>query len=203
MKLTTGFFDTSGRFRHDQHLDAGGDQEGAEDVEDPVVFLHQRRADADHDAAQHDHRDDAPDQGAVLVLPRDSEEGEDQADDEDVVDGQRLLDEEAGEVGQAGMRAVGRGDLPGLVGPPDRAAVEDREADVEGREPQALRYAHLLVLLVEDAEVEGEQGDDDAEEARPHPDGFADPLGGKEFHDGQAPDNCAKPVPDAIRAGIA
>jgi hypothetical protein len=91
---------------HDQHLDAGGDQERAEDVEDPVVLLHQRSADADHDAAQHDHRDDAPDQGAVLVLPRDREEGEDQADDEDVVDGQRLLDEEAGEVGQAGMRAV-------------------------------------------------------------------------------------------------
>jgi MFS family permease len=31
------------------------DQERAEAEQDPVIFAHQRRADADHDAAQHDH----------------------------------------------------------------------------------------------------------------------------------------------------
>jgi hypothetical protein len=44
----------------EQHLHARRDQEGREQIERPVELLHQRRTRRDHQAAQHDHRDDAP-----------------------------------------------------------------------------------------------------------------------------------------------
>ena len=93
-------------FRHHHHLDAGRNQECAEQVKHPAIFLHQRRTRRNHDAAQHDHADDAPNQRAILVAARDGEIAKDQADHEDIVDGQRLFDEKAGEIGNARMGTV-------------------------------------------------------------------------------------------------
>ncbi len=45
---------------HDQHLHAGGDQEGAEEIQHPLVLLDQRRTDRDHDAAQDQHGQNTP-----------------------------------------------------------------------------------------------------------------------------------------------
>ena len=79
-----------------EHFDAGIDQEGGENVQHPVSLIDQRRTRRDHDPAQHDDCYDTPQQRTVLVLLRDREEGENQADDEDIVDRQRLFDEEPG-----------------------------------------------------------------------------------------------------------
>src|SRR3546814_6589742 len=101
----------------------------------PAIFGDERRAARDHDAAQHDHRDNAPEQRAILVARRDREGREDQRDDEDIVDRQRLLDEEAGVILQARLAA--------LRGPHPRAE-RGRDADIERRELQTLADPHLL-----------------------------------------------------------
>jgi hypothetical protein len=79
------------------HLDAGEQQEGAEQVEDPVELLQQPAAGQDHDRAQHDGADDADHQHPLLVGRRHREVGEDHQEDKDVVDRQALLDQVAGQ----------------------------------------------------------------------------------------------------------
>jgi hypothetical protein len=153
------------------HLDAGDDQEGAEQVQHPAELADQRGAQRDHDRAQHDHPQDAPEQHAVLVLPRNREEAEDQRDDEDVVHRQRLLDHEAGVVVHAALRAQV---------PPDPGAEEQCHADVAGRQQQAFAHADFAVVLVQHAQVESQQRDDDADEGQPDPGGLAHEVGREE-----------------------
>ena len=50
------------------HLDAGEDQEGAEEVDDPVEPLEQRGARQDHGRAHDQRAEDAPEEHPVLVL---------------------------------------------------------------------------------------------------------------------------------------
>jgi hypothetical protein len=79
------------------HLDAGEDQEGAEHIEDPVELVQQPGTHQDHDGAQHDGAQDADHQHPLLERRRHREVGEDQQEDEDVVDRQALLDQVAGQ----------------------------------------------------------------------------------------------------------
>ncbi|MOA43864.1 hypothetical protein D3C78_1660640 [compost metagenome] len=109
----------------------------------------------------------------MLVLARNREEAEDQRDDEDVVHRQRLLDHEAGVVGHA----AGRAHLP-----PDPGAEQQRGADVAGGKQQAFAHADLAVFLVQDAQVEGQQRHDDAQEEQPAPGGGAEEIGGQKGH---------------------
>jgi hypothetical protein len=102
-------FDESGMKRRlvapHGHLDAGDQQDGAEDVDDPVPLLEHVAAGRD-EAAAHDQRaDDPPEEDAVLVLGGNREVREDDGDDEDVVDRQRLLHQVAGEELEAHLRA--------------------------------------------------------------------------------------------------
>jgi hypothetical protein len=75
-----------------RHLDAGEDEEQAEEPHDPVK-LHQQRPQRDEDGPEHQGAQDAVEEHAVLVLGRDPEVSQDQHEHEDVVDGQRVLDE--------------------------------------------------------------------------------------------------------------
>jgi hypothetical protein len=79
------------------HLDAGVDEEGAEDVDDPVEAGDHADAHEDEDGAHDDGADDAPEEHAVLPARGDLEVGEDEDEDEDVVDAQAELDEVGGE----------------------------------------------------------------------------------------------------------
>src|SRR5690606_10582322 len=75
-----------------RHLDAGVDQEGAENVENPMKAGDDADTDEDEHRA-HDHRaDDAPEQHAVLIARRHLEIGEDENENENVVDAQAELD---------------------------------------------------------------------------------------------------------------
>ena len=58
-----------------QELDAGEDEDGAEDVHDPVEARDEGDAEADEDGAHDDGADDAPEEHAVLVDLRDGERG--------------------------------------------------------------------------------------------------------------------------------
>ena len=112
--------------------------------------------------AQHDDAENAPEQHAVLILRRHGEEGKDQRDDEDVVERQRLLDDEAGEIGHARF---------GAEIPPNPRAEGEAEADVDGRKYETLADLDLAVVHLE--EEEGRERArawslvvDDAEDAR-------------------------------------
>ena len=157
----------------EQHLNARRDEECGEDVEHPIGFGDESRAAGDHQSAQHDHCQDAPQQGAILIFRRNGEEGEDHRDDEDVVDRQRLFDKEPGEVFGARSRAL-------LEPHPDAKC--QRDGNVEGRKLQRFADAHLPVFLVQKAQVEGRQRNDQHTECQPEPDWRAQPVMREKFH---------------------
>ena len=86
----------------------GDEQEGAEDVEDPLELLDEGDAGEDEDRPEDERTEDAPEEDAELVLPGHGEVREDHRPDEDVVDRQRLLDEEAREVLPGRLAVVAR-----------------------------------------------------------------------------------------------
>ena len=109
----------------------------------------------------------APEQHPMLVLPRNRKVGEDQRDDKDVVHGQRLLDHETGHVFHAALCAQV---------PPDPRTKHQRRTDVAPREQQAFFDANFPVVLVQHAQVKGEQRNNDTEESQLYPDGFANKI---------------------------
>ena len=145
-----------------QHLDAAEEQEGTEDVENPIELLHQGRAQTDHDRAQHDDPENAPEQHAVLVLTRDVEVAEDHRHDEDVVHRQRLLHQEAGVV----LHRLGTAELP-----PDPAAEGDADTEIAGIQQQALAHLDFMLIAMQHAEVEYQKGDDQYQKGQPEPAG--------------------------------
>ena len=155
------------------HADAGENQEGREDIENPRILCDQSRAKSDHDAAQHDHAKDAPEQHTVLINARNGKIGEDQRNDEDIVQRQRLLDHKG--------RQVSCGRL-GAQLPPDKAGKGDSEADVERRKFQAFSHADLVVGFVQKTKVKHQKGDDNGNEGQPHPQWRSQKKCRQQFH---------------------
>ena len=89
-----------------RHPQPGQHEERAEHVDRVVEGVEQRRAGEDEDRAQHDRADDAPVDDAPLVRGRHGEVAEDQREHEQVVDRERLLDQEAGQVLLGGRAAL-------------------------------------------------------------------------------------------------
>jgi hypothetical protein len=112
----------------------------------------------DHGRAEHEGRGDPPVQDAVLVGRGDRERPEDDDEDEEVIDGERELDEVAGEELDRSLRSEA---------PPDEPAEEERDAEPDRDPGQRLPGLHHLVLPVEDAEVEGQEEHD--EDQKPGP----------------------------------
>ena len=127
----------------------------------------------------------------MLVDRRDGEEAEEHRDDEDVVDGEGLLDEVARDVLDRGAGAVvvdgahpldrlGRerhqvGGEPEpepvvLVARVDEAGEGEAEGDPEGGPAEGLPDRDDVGLPVEDAQVEGEEREHERDEAGVHPD---------------------------------
>ena len=142
------------------HPDAGEHQKGAEQVDDPVEVLNQVRAGRDHRAAHQQGAEDAPEEDAVLVAGGHPEGAEDQDEDEDVVDGQRLLDQVAGEVFQPGVPAHES---------VDARAEQQRQSNPDETPRRRFTSADLVRLLVKDEEVDREHRDDEGIECDPQP----------------------------------
>ena len=149
-----------------QHLDPGQDQEHGKDIKHPVILRDNRRPKADHDAAQHDHAQDAPEQHPVLILARHREKSENQRDDKDIVQGQRLFHDKGCQV----LRRFCWADLP-----PDKAGKAETQRDIESRHLEAFRNADLVVFLVKHPKVQHQQAENDCDKDKPHPDGLAEP----------------------------
>src|SRR5690606_24878794 len=181
-----------------RHPDPREDEEGAEDVEDPVETLDEEGARADHGAAHDEGAEDPPEQHAVLVLLRDAEVPEDQDEDEDVVDAERLLDQVACEELEPGVGA------PEVVDPRAEGERQDHPEDAPDRR---LPDADLVGFAVEDEEVEGEERQDDRVEAGPEPETahWRLPRPGARERDAARPaprrisSRCSPPLTDAPR----
>jgi hypothetical protein len=138
--------------------EAGHDQEDAQQVDDPVGRTQDHGPGADEDGPEDDRPEDPPEQQAVLVRRRDGEGGEDDGEDEDVVDRERQLDQVAGQVLTAGRGAAGRGD-PG----PE----PEGQRDPHGAPQRGLAERDGLGPAVEDEQVEGEHSADDGGQHQP------------------------------------
>src|SRR5215468_8997838 len=79
------------------HFDAGEDEQGAEDIEDPVQPLEQRNTGKNEDGAHHQCTQNAPEEDFMLVARWHLEVRKDQREDEDIIDAERLLDQVTGE----------------------------------------------------------------------------------------------------------
>lgn len=105
-------------------LPGGVDEERAEDVEDPREVGDDRGARGDEDRAQDQGYEDSDEEHPLLVLRGHGELGHDQDEDEEVVDAQRLLGDEAREELSGGLTAreeeQAESEQPGEGDPDDR-----------------------------------------------------------------------------------
>src|SRR3954451_24671798 len=85
------------RWSAPEHSYAADQQQGAEDVDDPLEVRQELRAKRDERTAKHERTEDPIEEHAVLVGRGDGERGEDDGPDEDVVERQRELEQVAGE----------------------------------------------------------------------------------------------------------
>ena len=118
----------------------------------------------------------------MLVAQRHAEVREDERDDEDVVEAQRLLEQVAREEREGGLTAadvLGEGEPDSdpvvLVQEEDEAVEGHRERDPERAPPECLGDRRLVGPTVQDAEIEGQEGQDQSDEACP----------GEEVHSGR------------------
>ncbi len=139
-----------------------------------MILVYDSGTKADHDAAQDDHAQDAPEQHPVLIFARDGEKAEDQRDDEDIVHRQRLFHHEGGQV-------LCRGGAIHL--PPDKAREGQAQHDVHGRHAQAFGHADFVIVPVKDAQVKGQKADDQCQEHEPHPQWLAQKEKKKDVQD--------------------
>ena len=150
------------RLGTEEHLEAGIDQEGAEEIEDPMKLGDERGAAQDHAATHGDRPHDAPEEDAMLEAEGNTEVREDQRYHEHVVHRQREFDQIAGEE----LEAV-------LVGTPavDPEPEAQRQEDPESGPTQGLAKPHDTGPTMEHAEVEGQKAHHRHQEHDPVPDG--------------------------------
>src|SRR5438046_500255 len=86
-----------------RHSDPRKDQEGPEQVDDPMERLQQDNPQRSHHAAQYEGTQDAPEEHPVLIGRWHLEEGEEQHKDENVIHAERLFDQVAREELQGGF----------------------------------------------------------------------------------------------------
>ena len=133
-----------------EHFCTAIEEEHAEDGEYPLEARDDGSTEEDEDAAQDEGSDDSPEQHLVLVLAFYAEEREQHEEHEEVVDGERLLDEVAGEELQ---RLLVRVDGVEEV---DACAEQQRHDNPDDGHVQGFADAHLVLSLApERLQVDG------------------------------------------------
>ena len=151
-----------------QHFHPGQDQKHRKDIQDPVILRDQRGADANHDAPQHDHPQNAPEQHAVLIGAGDGKEREDQRDDKDIVQRQGLFHHKGGQI----LRGGGEIHLP-----VDETGKAQAQGNVQRRQPQTLRHADFVIAGVQQAQIQHQKAQNHADKGQPHPQRCAEKQG--------------------------
>ena len=144
-----------------EHAPSGVDEERGEDVQHPREVLDEGGAGRDEDPAEDERTQHAEEEHPVLILAGDGERGEDDGPDEDVVHGEGLFDQIAGEV------------LLAELGTPHRPH-QDAEGDAQGhpddRPDRRLAHADDVRSAVRD-EIDDQHHQDHAQDGEPHPHG--------------------------------
>ena len=134
-----------------EQLDRREDEEGAEEVEHPAIGVDRCGADGDERAAHHQRHHDAEKQYLLLVLAGHRELAHDDHEHEEVVDGQRLLGDVAGEV----LTAIGSAPLP-----PDEETEDDGDRNVDCRPHAGFAERRRVWNADVGEEVEDEEAED-------------------------------------------
>ena len=89
-----------------KQLESRVQKKSSEEIRDPFKPGDQRRARADHRAAQDERAQDAPEEQAMLIAGFDAKILEDQQEDKNVVQAEGFFNDVAGEKLQSGSAAV-------------------------------------------------------------------------------------------------
>src|SRR5260370_32966190 len=96
----------------EKHSQRSEQQENAEQVANTMKPTHQRDAAQDHDSAHDQRAENSPHQRAMLRPRRDAEISKNQYENEDVINAQRIFDEESSKKIEAGFRSFNVPDEP-------------------------------------------------------------------------------------------
>jgi hypothetical protein len=161
-----------------QHLDAGEDEEGREEVEHPLILRRRWCAEADHHARAARSRRGCP------RTARGAGRCRGMAKKPKISAMTKMLSIASVFSTTKAVRycAVASPSIchqmkPEKTGP----------GDVHGREPEALADADLVVVAVQDAEVEDQERDDERKEDEPHPERLAEEEQEQEFQEDDLP----------------
>ena len=144
----------------ERQLDAGEQEERAEDRQQPGEALDGRDTGDDEERPHGDGADDAPEQDAVLEVVRDLEVGEDEDEDEQVIDREGQFQDVAGGEQLGVLRTAPSG---------QQEAKRDGQGDPDDAPRHRLLEGGLVVGLIEDPQVEGQHAHHEAEEGHPGP----------------------------------
>ena len=161
----------------EEHLDAAVEEEGAEEVEDPIHQGDERDADADHQAAHDQRAENAPVQDAMLVFAGNAEIGKDEGDDKDVVHREGQLDQIAGDELEGLLLST-----QGLQG----QGKEHRQGEPDRRPGERFLEVDDVGAAVEDAQVERQEDQHAGDETNPVPAGDFHHGGSGYFRTGAA-----------------
>ena len=146
-----------------RHLDAGVNEEGTEDVENPVETVDHTHADENKSCAHDDRANDSPEEHAVLEFGSNFEVGENENEDEDVVHTQGELDDVGGEKLLSRLCSAPE---------PDHSVEREREGDPDGAPAQRFLEFHFMVgIALKDPEIDREHRGDEREKTDPSPPG--------------------------------
>ena len=122
--------------------------------------LEQGESPEDERGPQDDRPENAPEEDLVLEERRNAEVIEDEDKNKNVVDAQRLLDEESGEKFQRGLRAA-------LVEKENARAEEERQTGPRTVEDEGLARVEHARFALHNAEIQGQHGKDEERESAP------------------------------------
>ena len=150
-----------------EQLQAGVDEESSKDVDQPVEAVDQPDAGKDEDRAHDERAQYPPEEHGVLVVLGNFEIAKDQQENEQVIDGERFLDEVSGEELErehvVGPRA--RGHRVSEEEQQDGEAARQRDPD---RSPgQRLPELYDVLLAMKNAEVERQHRQHEEVERQP------------------------------------
>ena len=144
-----------------EHPDAGEDEKCAEEIDDPVEALDESSAQQDHHDAHGERAEHAPVENAVLKFRRDFEEGEDEQEDEEIINRERQLDEIACDK----LRPFLFAQMP-----EDRSGKEHRHSDPDRTPDEGFPILEGVRLAMKQSQIETEHGQDQRTETHPQPD---------------------------------
>jgi hypothetical protein len=131
-----------------KHVNAGEEQEHAEDGKNPVEARDEHGAGRDHEAASDERAKNAPGEDAMLYAVVDLEGAENDEEDKEIVNTEGFFDDVAGEEFHASL---------GTEPVPDEKAKTKSEANPEGAKEHSFSDGDLVGFAMKDTQIEGER----------------------------------------------